>query len=279
MKNKRNLIIFIIVALGSGWFGVFVDRILTEQPVGNSLGMGLWLVLPLITSIILRIINRDWKDGGLKPHFKENWKWYLVAVLIYPSAMLLSVLTASIFGMVEMKPLIFSAYLSAVMISVPGNILKNIFEEFAWQGYLSPKLVALKFNDWIIYLITGMVWSLWHAAYYLVFLPDIYFIHTRRVSMLISGCIIMTCWSIMFVEIRRLTNSVWPCVILHTMEDAVPTTLVTICGYFVFSQNKIIWFDPTMGVVSTLFFVAVGLMLRHNRRKKERNNPITCGER
>jgi len=271
MKNKRNLIIFIVVALGSGWLGVFVDSVLTEQPEGNSLGMGLWLVLPLISSVILRIINHDWKDGGLKPHFKNNWKWYLVAILIYPLAMLLSVFMANIFSMVEMKPLTFSAYLSVVMVSVPGNIAKNIFEEFAWRGYLTPKLVALKLNDWIIYLITGTVWSLWHAAYYLVFLPDTYLIQTQRVSMLISGCIIMTCWSIMFVEIRRLTNSVWPCLIMHTIEDAVPTVLVTIGGYFVFSQNKIIWFDPITGVVANLFFIAVGLMLRHNRRKRERN--------
>ncbi|MBB2183598.1 hypothetical protein H0486_12000 [Lachnospiraceae bacterium MD1] len=77
MKSKRNLIIFIIVALGSGWLGVFVDNILTEQPEGNSLGMGLWLILPLIFSVILRIINHDWKDGGLKTHFKNNRKWYL----------------------------------------------------------------------------------------------------------------------------------------------------------------------------------------------------------
>lgn len=276
MKNKRSLIIFIIVALGSGWLGVFIDRILTEQPEGNSLGMGLWLILPLITSVILRIINHDWKDGGLKPHFKNNWKWYLVAVLIYPLSMLLSVFAANIFGMVEMKPLTFPAYLSVIMVSVPGSIVKNIFEEFAWRGYLTPKLVALKLNDWIIYLITGMVWSLWHAAYYLVFLPDTYFIQTQRVSMLISGCIIMTCWSIMFVEIRRLTNSVWPCVIMHTIEDAVPTALVAIGGYFVFSQEKTIWFDPITGVVANIFFIVIGLMLRYYRRKREHNASIAC---
>lgn len=278
MKNKRSLIIFIIVVLGSGWLGVFLDSILTEQPKGNSLGMGLWLVLPLITSVILRIINHDWKDLGLKPHFKNHWIWYLVAVLIYPLSLLLSVFTASMFGMVEMKALTFSAYLSIVMVSVPGNMVINIFEEFAWRGYLTPKLVVLKLNDWIIYLITGMVWSLWHAAYYLVLLPDTYFLQMQRVSMLISGCITMTCWSIMFVEIRRLSNSVWPCVILHTIEDALPTLLVT-GGYFVFSQNTIIWFDPITGVVANLFFIAIGLILRHNRKKRESNISITCKER
>lgn len=36
----------------------------------------------------------------------------------------------------------------------------------------------------------------------------------------------MIFWTPMFIEIRRLIDSVWPCVILHSMEDAVPTVLV-----------------------------------------------------
>ena len=39
MKTKRNLIIFIAVTLASGWLGVLLDMVLSEQPEGNSLGM------------------------------------------------------------------------------------------------------------------------------------------------------------------------------------------------------------------------------------------------
>ena len=53
--------------------------------------------------------------------------------------------------------------------STIGNFIKNIFEEFSWRGYLTPKLIELKLNDWFIYIISGLVWALWHAAYYLVF--------------------------------------------------------------------------------------------------------------
>lgn len=271
MKNRRSLIIFIFVTLGSGWFGVFVDNILIDQPEGNSLGMGLWLILPLITSIILRIVNHDWKDAGIKLFLRKNWKWYLVAVLIYPFSMLLSVLIAIIFGMVEIKQMSFITYFSIILVTIPGNIIKNIFEEFSWRGYLAPKLIALKLNDWMIYLITGFVWSFWHAAYYLVFLPDTYFEETTRFNMLISGWIVMTCWSVMFVEIRRLTNSVWPCIIMHTIEEAVPTALVTIGGYIVFSQSQRTWFDPISGILVNVIFVIIGLLLRAHRMKREYN--------
>lgn len=271
MKNRRNLMVFIIVTLGCGWFGVFIDSILIDQPEGNSLGMGLWLILPLITSIILRIVNHDWKDAGIKLNFRKNWKWYLVSLLIYPLSMLLSVLIAFMFGKVDIKQMSLITYLPIILIMIPGNIVKNIFEEFSWRGYLAPKLIALKLNDWMIYLITGFVWSFWHAAYYLVFLPDTYFEETTRFNMLISGWIVMTCWSVMFVEIRRLTNSVWPCIIMHTIEEAVPTALVTIGGYIVFSQSQRTWFDPISGILVNVIFVIIGLLLRAHRMKREYN--------
>ena len=71
MKNKRKiyLAIFIFVILVSGWLGVLLDSMLPKQPKGNSLGMGLWLVLPLFTALLLRLISRDWEDFGVKPLF------------------------------------------------------------------------------------------------------------------------------------------------------------------------------------------------------------------
>lgn len=271
MKDRKGLVVFIIVTLTSGWLGVIINRILNVQTQEESLGMGLWLVLPLLTAIILRTVNHDWKDAGIKFYFRKNWKWYLVAVFIYPSSMILSVLIAIIFGMVEFKQMSFGTYLSIIMLTIPGNIIKNIFEEFSWRGYLAPKLIALKLNDWMIYLITGFVWSFWHAAYYLVFLPDTYFEETTRFNMLMSGWLIMTGWSIMFVEIRRLTNSVWPCLIMHTIEEAVPTALVTIGGYVVFSQSHAVWFDPIFGIIVNVFLVIIGLLLRTYRIKREHN--------
>ena len=70
---KRNIIIFSVVALASGWIGVFVDNILTEQPNGNSLGMLIWLVLPFLVSVILRITSHDRRDIGVKPNFMKKY--------------------------------------------------------------------------------------------------------------------------------------------------------------------------------------------------------------
>ncbi|OCA92097.1 CPBP family glutamic-type intramembrane protease [Pseudobacillus wudalianchiensis] len=277
VKEKKGnpgaqLIVFIILVLASGWLGVLLDSVLIEQPEGNSLGMGLWLVLPFLTAIILRTISRDWKDMGMKPNLKGNMKWYLVSFAIYPLVTLITVGLAALFRVTDLSNVDLRPFFSLVVVSVAGNFIKNIFEEFSWRGYLTPKLIELKVNDWLIYLVSGLGWALWHAAYYMVFLPDSYFESISRVGMLLSGCVLMLCWTVMYVEIYRLTKSVWPCVLMHAVEDAFPTVLVTISGVITFTKSGDVWLNPISGVVATILFLGIGLLLRWIRIEKERHS-------
>lgn len=272
-KNKRgySLIIFIVVVLASGWFGVLIDSNLSEQPEGNTLGMGLWLVLPVLTMLLLRIINRDWKDIGIKLNMKGNVKWYLVSLAIYPIVTFITVSLALLFNSTNLAGFEMNAVLSLIAVSVAGNFIKNIFEEFAWRGYLTPKLIEQKINDWLIYLISGLVWALWHSPYYIVFLPDHYFESISRTGMILTGCVLMVGWSVMYVEIYRLTKSVWPCVLMHAVEDGVPTLLVTVSGIITFTKNGDFWLNPTTGVIATVLFIGIGLLLRSIRIKRDQS--------
>jgi membrane protease YdiL (CAAX protease family) len=271
MRSKKlYLFIFIMIALGGGWIGVWLDTILTDQPEGETLGMGLWLVSPFLTMLFIRLISRDWKDMGIRLRFKGNSRWYLFSLIIYPIVTILTVGLALMIGEASLSSVEINAILSIVAVSVGWNLIKNIFEEFSWRGYLTPKLIELKFNDWFIYLISGLVWALWHAPYYFVFLPDIYFETFSRVGFLLLACVLSVCWTVMFVEVYRLTKSVWPVVLMHAVEDGVPTTLVTISGVIVLTKTGDIWLNPTTGVVTTILFTAIGLYLRTIRIRKER---------
>lgn len=97
-----------------------------------------------------------------------------------------------------------------------------------------------------------------------------YFESISRLNMLLSGCILMVCWSIMYVEIYRLTKSVLPCVIMHAIEDAVPTVLVTITGIITLTNSSDFWLNPTSGVAATVLFLGIGTVLRTIRIKRER---------
>ena len=268
MKAKRNLIIFTVITLTSGWVGVWLDTLLRDQAGDDTLGMGLWLILPLLTALILRIVSRDWKDPGIKPRFKGNTKWYLSALAIYPAITVVTVGLAVIFNHIDRLSL--NSFFTLSLTAAVSGAAKNIFEEFAWRGYLTPKLIDLKMNDWLLYLISGIIWALWHAPYYLVFLSDSYFESSPRISFVLSACILLPCWTIMYVEIYRLTKSVWPCVLMHAIEDAVPTLLTT-GGFIVFLSGKDLWWNPVTGVTATILFVIFGLFLRRIRIKKEQD--------
>lgn len=122
---------------------------------------------------------------------------------------------------------------------------------------LWPKFVPLKWE------------TMWHAAYYMVFLPDKYFETLSRSCTLLMGCVLMVCWTVMYVEIYRLTKSVWPCVLMHSLEDAVPTVLVATSTIISFTKKADVWLNPISGVIATVLFLGIGLLLRSIRRKRD----------
>jgi len=206
---------------------------------------------------------------GIKPNLKGNLKWYLLSIIIYPLVTVITVGLAIILGCVESSGFDINIFLSLAMFSVAGGFIKNIFEEFAWRGYLTPKLLDLKINDWAVYIISGLVWALWHAPYYIVFLPDIYFESISRVGMLLTSCVLIVCWSVMYVEIYRLTKSVWPCVLMHAVEDAFPTVLVATGAFITFTEIGDLWLNPISGIVATNLFLGIGFLLRSIRIKQD----------
>lgn len=270
-RDKMMLAVFIFVTITAGSFGYFVDQLLTEQPEGNSLGMGLWLVLPFSTGIVLQIISRDLKRIGIRPNFKNNLKWYAIAVMVFPCITLVSVIFAKINGGLIVREIELNALFGLMFTTFFTNFIKNIFEEFAWRGYLFLSLEKIGINDWYLYLTNGLIWGMWHITYYMFFLPDEYFTEISRPMMVIVGSVLMIFWTPMFVEIRRLTNSVWSCVILHSMEDAVPTMLFVTANVFQIEERYSVMLDPISGIVPTVLVFFIGLGLRKCRVKREQN--------
>ena len=266
-KLKKNIFIFSIVTLTSGWIGVFIDNILTEQPEGNSLGMLIWLVLPFLASIILRITSHDRKDMGVKPNFLNNFKEYLLAICIYPFVTAILIGIALILGCIEQYSFNLESLISLALFYTLAGMLKNIFEEFSWRGYLTPKLIKLGIDNWKLYFVSGLIWGLWHSAYYLVFLPDSYFTSTSRITTLFFGCLIMMCWTVMYVEIYRLTKSVWACVLMHMIGNSL-TAIVSADGNISLTPNSDIWLNPTNGIISMILYLSIGILLRKYRLQR-----------
>ena len=268
-RDKITLAIFIFITITAGFFGYLLDQVLTDQPEGKSLGMGIWLVLPFLTGTVLRIINKDMKQMGVRPYFKHNLKWYAVAVLAFPGIMMIIIIVAEIAGSLIVGEIELKALFVLMVTTFLANCIKNIFEEFAWRGCLVPYLEKAGMNDWFLYFSSGLIWGMWHISYYMFFLPDEYFTEISRPMMVVVGIVLMIFWSPLFVELRRLTKSVWPCVILHSMEDAVPNMLFVTANVLQIKEEYSVMLDPISGILPTMLVFLMGLGLRKCRMKRE----------
>jgi membrane protease YdiL (CAAX protease family) len=268
MKTQRNLIIFTVLVLALSWLGKWVD-IQTQSPVGNGPGTLLWIVSPLLISLLLRGFAGDgWKDLGIKPNFKGNLLWYVISILVYPIVILVALLIGSLIGGVFFLDFSVSQVgllLQAALIGCVMGFVKNIFEEFSWRGYLAPKMYSLGINTFVAHILVGLIWGAWHLAYLrfvLSYLPtESFFPLTLR---FLAGTIAV---SIVYGEIRLRVHSVWPAVLMHTVGGACIGALFQQDFIKLVSGSEFLASPGIEGVLASVLFLAAGIILYRLRRK------------
>jgi len=272
-KTIRNLVIFTIFVLAIGWIGRGLD-VQLGNPTREGLGILLWISMPLVTSLLLRAFAGDgWKDFGIKPNFKGNLRWYAVAILVFPVATALILIAGYAFGLITFPTaslstlgLVFSAFAVALL----PNLLKNFFEEAAWRGYLAPKVYSLGLNDYLGHAIVGFIWGAWHIPYYLFFLDQAVlqeFTTLNPATFIPLVIVVMISWAFVYGELRLLTNSIWPVVLMHAVEDAFLFALI-LDGHIQILPGMDWLISPMNGLVSVVLFLAIGVGLRQLRKRK-----------
>jgi hypothetical protein len=269
-KILRNTVVFIVLVILSGWIGILVDSVLPKQPNGDSLGMGIWLVLPMLTAIAITIFSKgSWKDLGLKPNFKGNIKWYLIAALIFPVVTAIVLTIGAITKWIDSSALDLKPFILLFSSTLLINFIIDIFDGVPLYGYLTSQLVKLNLTDWKIYLTVGSLWGIWHAPYYLVFLPEADIqkvLPVSRAIFFIVSILTMICWAVMFIELYRVTKSIWPGVVLHMVEDSLINPLV-ISGFISIAAGKEILISPINGIITSMLYLLVGLGIRTYRKQ------------
>lgn len=276
-KVIRNIIIVALFTVGGGWLGIWLNNITgNTMPPMQSLGALVWLTTPALSGIFLRAFGGDgWKDSGFGLNLISDWKWYLVAILVYPLTALLTFGLAALFGIAAADGFAaqgFAAYLSAAGTMFVGSLMKNIFEEFAWRGYLTPRLEAAKVHPMLNHFIVSILWMTWHLPYYYYYLDRAVLnsaITTSIPVFIIAGYIVMFPTAILFGELRLLSKSVWPVFILHNVINALSMPLL-INGFIKLNGPLGFIFSPTNeGVITAILFGAAGWMMYQYRMKKQ----------
>ena len=270
-RTIRNLIIFTVVVLACGWLGYGLDQAL-QSPPDQRLGMLLWLVAPLLTVLALRAFGGDgWRDFGLRPNFRGNLVWYAVSLLLYPVTALFVLGVGALLGLVSAPGFDLGRLAAVVAAGFVGQAFKNIFEEFAWRGYLAPKIAALGWDGYGGHLLTGAIWGAWHIPY-LLFMVDrkVLAATTSQSPLVFSLMAIVSLMgaSIAYNELRLLTGSTWPALLLHTVGNALVDVLV-VQGFVTLAAGSDWLVSPGHQSLLTLVaFVAVGVALHRARRQK-----------
>jgi len=278
-RKIRNLVFFVAFSLGVPWLGWALDLGRGADPHNqqDSLGWLFFLVSPLLAVILLRVFAGDgWKDAGLRPHFKGNGGWYVFALLFHPLSMGLILLVGSLLGVTKLAELSagqLSLLAGAILSLSLSSFFKNIFEEFAWRGYLAPKLANLVSRPLLGHFLVGLVWFGWHLPYYIVLMaPEVL---SKATALALAPFLFITFLgifptAILYDELRFRTDSVWPAVLIHTCANMFFDALIVQKVFSlpgVFAEALI---SPAMfSLASILLTILAILWLDRKKMKKE----------
>ena len=269
-RTKRNLVIFTVLVLGLAALAGIIEPLTVPpgaEPGTPGLGQLLWIIAPLGVMLLLRIFGGDgWAGFGLRPNFRGNGFWWLVSGLVFPVVITISVLLGALLGGLTLNVNMFAGVVGALLTGLISALIKNMFEEFAWRGYLAPKLYSLNMNIWLSHAIVGMIWGAWHLPFVYVFWPYLtpdmlwYF-----VPLLLVGTFSQ---SVVYGEIRLATASVLPAWAMHTIGNAIGNALLLVSFIQLSPGWELLVSPGAESVVSIVLMFAIGYWL-HRRRKNE----------
>lgn len=239
---KKQATLFIVILYGILILCLLVTLI---QPEFFNGLWALFSVLPVVATVLTRIITKDKSSWHLKPNFRAHWKTYLFSMFIPGVAVFLGALLYFLlfpndldltgrnlveqfgqFGAPETllltRKTIVLVGLAFIFIS-PLVLPMHFFalgEEIGWRGYFLPILLKLT-SPRKATLISGLLWGIAHA-------PLIYFGFNYGLNywgapwsgivMMTLVCAVLGIW-LAWVTIR--SGSILPAAILHGTGNVI----------------------------------------------------------
>ena len=177
-----------------------------------------WINLPYVigawsTTIASYIaLKKNGKLTGFKDWLKHVFD-FKHSVLSYLAAIALAVLQA--FLMCLIGGYEKAAPLYMLILAFPIMLIGGGLEEAGWRYITFPELDK-KLGFTASAVITGLIWAVWHLP--LFFIPDV----SQYGNNFGIFCIMVIGMSFGLAAIRKVTGSVWLCVLCHIVVNAIP---------------------------------------------------------
>jgi membrane protease YdiL (CAAX protease family) len=109
-------------------------------------------------------------------------------------------------------------FLKTFLTAIPIFFVFSIFEELGWRGYLVPKLYSSGINSFFCTAIVSVVWATWHIPY----IKELAWVYSsdNLATFVPRFYLAMFAFAILYNEIRMITNSAWPALIMHCIMNS-----------------------------------------------------------
>ncbi len=243
-KRTKGIVAYLAIAFGLAWL---LWELLLR--LGGYEGTSLFQIAiipgafaPAIAAIVVRkwVTGEGFGDAALSPHFRKNWKYYLIGLLLpfVVTAIIvgLAVITGTgkpnfelqnIIAMLAPGAEINPSAIPMLWILLPMQLMWSALlvtpllwgEEFGWRGYLQPRLFPGR--PLLAAVVTGIIWGTWH--YPLNIRGYNYPEHPLLGLLLFPvSCILM---SIIFGWLNTRSTSIWTVCVAHSATNAIGGSL------------------------------------------------------
>lgn len=220
----RNVVVFCVSACVLLWVPFLVVNLRGAE------GAGAWSTVlgvmgpysPLIAALLVRLLiaREGFRDAHLGIR-QTSWRFWLLALSLpfFWNGVQDALQIAFGFATVDWAQMGRGLY--RVPINLFGGIFIFIGEEFGWRSYLLEKLRPL--GRWNALLLSGAIWSLWHAP--LVLTPSNIYTEHWDLGGAALALLIFVLVGFIFGWMYLESNSVWPCVLMHSYNNLISLEL------------------------------------------------------
>lgn len=247
----------------------YAAPLLGGSPAAPGPGFVLWGAAPLLAALGLRIATRDWSGAGLRPAIRRNGRWYLLSFLAVPVVQALVLLGGAAGSITSLSGFSARKYLLVAATALAAFLVTAFFEEFGWRGYLGPKLAALGIDGHLGHAVVGVVWAAWHLPFLRGF-GWMYGAEGLR-SMVPRFFLVSIALSMVYGEIRAITGTLWPAVLMHSAGNAFAHPLAA--EYLRVDDGWEFLGSISTGLPAAVCFALLGIALHRWRTRREASAP------
>ncbi|MFI5274182.1 MAG: CPBP family intramembrane glutamic endopeptidase [Ktedonobacterales bacterium] len=235
--TNGRIALYLALAFGLAWLLELGLLLTGTSPAGGGVRFTLVaqavMLCPAIATVItLRGPKRGFGDAGLRPLFKRSWRYYLVAFLLpvgitaVATALTLLLGQARLdFTLPALRPLLHGApvtpALTAAVVAqtvVEGSLIGTLLgmgEELGWRGYLLPALLRRGLSLHAAFIVSGIIWGLWHAP---LILMGYNYPHTPVLGVAMF-CVFTVLATYVLGWLRLASGTTWTAALGHSAID------------------------------------------------------------